>query len=325
MYNEEIYLLKKDIEKLKEKLDNDKEFKNIIIKLGKKIKENVITFVEKNKSDDDKLYKYAILKLKDERIMKFSFEHNDNLSDIDIWNCSKNETSNRYEGDCLFITEDSYHGISIEIYLYNYDGRDLSFTISERNWKDKDIISTKDVIDIFCYMMNIYLHTFELEYDEKATKSISNFTEEAKIEYKREYNEKLFNNEINKLSETGSQSRILPSVETAVNYWLDLIKKMNDITSIDIDKLEKFKDLLSKEIMERLKQGVDNVCLSVDYNPQYLLGDVLSKTSISGIMLPKKTNMVVKIDSVEVTSEPEPLFQIVDNFYQEKKKIRGKN
>lgn len=318
------------------------DFENQIKLLGKDIYQKVISFVEANKGDDDKLYRGAKLKLKDGREMFVPFNPWGGQPDIKIWNYEWNEELQRGNGDAFSIMAESGYGFLVDITFYNLDKDNTHFVASDMKYPHQKELSADEINAIKNYMAQLYEQVSTLEYDKEATRSISNFTQEAR----RQYNIQLFNNEMKKLNETESTTKVLPSVETAVNWWINIMngptlggslgddinahltmraaEKQFSQTSIDENQLIMFRDSLSKAIMDQLSQGLE-VKLDVDYGPSGILLDAIMESGISGSKTPFKTNMVVNVDSVRVSAGYRAEYEeIFNNSVQEEMKPKGR-
>lgn len=319
------------------------DFENQIKLLGKDIYQKVSACIENNKGDDYRLYRGAKLKLKDGRQMFAEFNHTGGCDYIDISNYNWNEELQKNEGDSFHIMVKSGYGFLVGITLYNLDRDNIRFTASDVKYPHQKELTEEEKNTIKNYMAQLYEQVSSLEYDKEATRSISNFTREAR----RQYNIQQFNNEMKKLSETEPTKKILPSVETAVNWWIDILSGPtiggslgDDInalitmklagqqfsqTSIDENQLLLFKDSLSKAIMDQLSEGLE-VNLDVDCGPSGILLDAILKSGISGNKTPFKTNMVIGVDSVSVSAGYRAQYEeIFNNSVQEEIKPKSRN
>lgn len=318
------------------------DFENQIKLLGKDIYQKVISFVEANKGDDDKLYESAILNLKDGRRMRVCFDSFRGTPNINISNYNWNEELQRGAGDYFHIMPKSGYGFLVGINLCYLDKDEVDFTASEIKYPHQKELTEEEANAIKNYMAQLYEQVSTLEYDKEATRSISNFTREAR----RQYNIQLFNSEMKKLNDTESTNKILPSVETAVNWWINImngptlggslgddinahltmraVEKQFSQTAIDGNQLIMFRDSLSQAIMDQLSQGLE-VKLDVDYGPSGILLDAIMESGISGNKTPFKTNMVVNVDSVRVSAGYRAKYEeIFNNSVQEEMKPKGR-
>ena len=304
------------------------KLENFVMEKGREIFEKVRAFVIANEDDDHKFYNCAILKLSDGRRMTVSFDEF-NGPDIKIDNYYWNDKIDDYSGDCFTIMPKANYGFSVSIELFDIDKTNMKFVASE---KEIPIRYIKELTDqqkkyVETYIMQLYNQLSSLEYDKEATHSINNMNPEVR----REYNIQQFNLAIQKMRETNSESNILPSVEAAVNWWIDQFTKSkrgddSDIEfelpkeladefysnpPIDKHKLEIFKLALSRAIMKELSQGNQPV-LYTDYSPFEILADAMDEAGISYDVVPLKKAMFVGVNSVRLNAayqkEPEIIF-----------------
>lgn len=295
------------------------DLENQVKAIGKEIYEKVYTFVQANKGDDDKLYSKAILRISDGRKIVVPLNAWDGQPDIEIWNYKWNEKLQRGSGDSFSIIPKSGYGFLVGIKLYYLDKDKVSFTASEEDYPYKSDLTEEQKENIKSYVAQLYEQISTLEYDKEATRSVSNFTFEAR----KQYNIQQFNEEMRKLSETNPDSKVLPSVETAINWWINQITgsrlggsigddsnsvftmEMADHlfsqTSVNETQVATFRELLSKTLMYKLSKGIEPA-LEVDYSPRGILADAMVESGISDNKAPFKTNMVVGVNSVRVNT-----------------------
>ena len=320
------------------------DLENLVIKLGKEIYEKVLTFVQTNKGDDDKYYSNAILKLSDGRKIIVSFDGL--LKNLEIWNHHWNEEFQKGSGDSLIITHNTPFGFSIDISLYYLDKDDIDFYASEKEipYYIKSDLTKEQKETIKLYIEQLYKQIATLEYDKEATHSVNNFTPIVR----KQYNIQLFKNKMKELNETNHESNILPSVETAINWWINQItgpkiggsigNDFNSIiamtianhifsqTSVDEIQIAKFRELLSKSLMDELSKGIEPN-LVTDYGPGGILANAMKESNISEIKVPFKTKMVVGINSVKVSAGYQAEYKEIFNTasLDEKVKVRIKS
>lgn len=293
------------------------DLENQVIAIGKEIYEKVFAFVQANKGDDDKLYSNAILRLSDGRKMVVHFNARGGQPDINIWNYQWNEELRRDTGDSFRIMPESRYGFLVRIKFY-YLGK-VYFTASEQERPYKSDLTEEQEESIKVYMAQLYEQISTLEYDKEATHSVGNFTFEAR----KQYNIQQFNEEMKKLNETNPGSKVLPSVETAINWWIKqftgsrlggsvgddfnsiLIMAMADQVfsqaSVNETQVGVFRESLSKALMDELSKGIEP-SLDVNYGPSGMLADAMAKSGIEGSKAPFKTRMVVGVNSVRVSA-----------------------
>ena len=317
------------------------DLENQVKAIGKEIYEKVSAFVQANKGDDDKLYSKAILRLSDGRKMVVPFNAWGGQPDIKIWNYQWNEELQRGSGDSFSIMHKSGYGFLVDITLYYLDKDQVDFKASEKEYPDKNDLTEEQKETIKSYMAQLYEQISTLEYDKEATRSIGNFTFEAE----KQYNIQQFNEEMRKLSEINPDSKILPSVETAINWWINqftgsrlggsigddfnfvLAMAMADQvfsqTSVNETQVAAFRESLSKALMDKLSKGIEPV-LDVDYGPSGILDDAMVESGISGNKAPFKTRMVVGVNNVRVSAGYRAKYEeIFANEVQEKKAKRS--
>lgn len=317
------------------------DLENQVKAIGKEIYEKVSAFVQANKGDDDELYKNAILRLSDGREMFFPFNAWGDQPNIEIWNYQWNEELQRGAGDSFSIMSKSGYGFLVNITLYYLDKDQVDFTASEQESPYKRDLTEEQKETIKSYMAQLYEQISTLEYDKEATRSVSNFTHEAR----KQYNIQQFNEEMRKLRETNPDSKVLPSVETAINWWINqftgsrlggsigddfnsvLAMTMNNQifsqTSVNESQVAAFRESLSKALMDKLSKGIEPD-LDVDYGPSRILADAMVASGISGNKAPFKTRMVVGVNSVRVSAGYRAKYEeIFANQVQEEKTRRS--
>ena len=294
------------------------DLENQVMIIGKEIYEKVFSFVQTNKGDDDRLYNSAILKLSDGRKVVVSFPKWDK-GEITISNYKWNKKLERDEGEYFYILPESGYGFLINITFYYLDKDDLIFTISEKENPYKVELTDEEKEIIKTYMEKLYEQMDTLKYDKEATHSISNYTYEAK----KQYNIQQFYEEWKKIREINPESEFLPSVETAVNWWVEQLTGANmggslgddfnsvlgmalanqvfTQTSIEEPQIVKFKESLSKALMYELSIGKEPR-LEVDYGPSGILANAMADSGISSNKAPFKTTMIVQVNSVSVSA-----------------------
>ena len=317
------------------------DLNNQVKAIGKEIYEKVSAFVRANKGEDDKLYRNAILRLSDGRKMVVPFNAWGGEPDIKIWNYQWNEELQRGSGDSFSILPKSGYGFLVNITLYYLDKDEVDFTASEQEYPYKSDLTEEQKETIKSYMTQLHEQISTLEYDKEATRSVGNFTYEAR----KQYNIQQFNEEMKKLSETNPDSKVLPSVETAINWWINqftgsrlggsigddfnsvLVMAMADQvfsqTSVNKTQVAAFRESLSKALMDKLSKGIEPN-LEVDYGPSGILANAMVESGISGSKAPFKTTMVVGVNSVRVSAGYRAEYEeIFANEVQEKKTKRN--
>lgn len=309
-----------------------KEFKKQILKMGEEIYKKVNAFVQENKGDDELLYRNAILKLSDGREMLYSLESYSFGGEIDMSNYTWNEELKRGYGDLMHIMTKSAYGFAFYVNLSYLDKNNIRFEATDKKYPHNRPLSDEEKEEILLYVTQLYEQVSTLKYDKEKTHSIDNYT----YEVRRKYNIKRFKEEMVKLHETNPESTILPSVETAVNWWINELtgSRLGDwigddynsfLTSVDEKQINVFRESLSKKIMEKLSQGATGE-LDVDYGPSGMLADAIIESKISGIKFPLKTHMTIDIDSVKVKygyeAKFEEIYAIENKDEDAKKKVK---
>ena len=298
----------------------NKKFNKQVEGIGKDIYEKVSAFVQENKGDDEKLYSYAMLKLSDGRIMTFSFP--------DMWESSSticideeklDKDTHRYSGNKFTIMPSKKNNkYQVSISLCNSDAKRIHYVAGNKHSHNVDL-TEEEKENILLYMAQIYEQLPTLEYDKELTHSVDNYTCDAQAKLKIQR----FNEEIKKLRETNPESSVLPSVETAVNWWIEQITGVklggwcgNEFTSImnmamaneafscssvNATQIIAFRESLSKAIMNDLSKGYYS-SLDVDYGPGGTLLNAAIESNLKGVLFPMKTHMIVDIDSVKVVA-----------------------
>lgn len=323
-------------------IDN-KQFNNQIRDIGKEIYKEVEAFVEENKGSDKFLYRSAKLILGDGREMRVAFDPWGDEADISIRNHQWNEEAQRDEGDSFYIMSRSGYGFLVNVTLYYLDKEDLRFSASDKEYPYNDELTDEEKENILLYMVQLRDQMPTLVYDKERTHSVDNYTPAAK----RNYNIRRYKEKLSKLEESNSENKYLPSVETAVNWWInqitgsklggwlgdDFTSVMNMVlaeqaapkTSAKPAQVFAFKEALSKAIMEKLGNGYEP-SLETDYGPSGMLVDAIMESKIRGVMFPMKTRMIVSVDSVRVKNgygaKYEEIYAVGSKVEDEKKKAK---
>ena len=307
-------------------------FDDKVIMLGKEIYKKVYDFVQANKGDDNKLYRKAILKLNDGRKMEFLLELSLGEADVKIWNYNWNDELQSGEGDAFSIMPRTQYGFLISVNFYYLNNVNFYFTTSEKNYPYKKELTDEDMKKIVLYMNKLYELTDTLEYDKEATQSVNNLTYDAK----KQYNIQQFNEAMQNLSEKS----VLPSVETAVNWWIhqftgfinggsigndfnsiltmSMVDNIFTRTSINDKQIIEFRKFLSKKLMDELSKGRE-ARLDVDYGPSDILADAMEAAGIDSIKAPFKTHMIVGVNSVRVSVGYGAKYEEIYNNAKQKK------
>lgn len=291
------------------------DLENIVLSLGKEIYQIVTDFVEENKGNDDKLYRSAILKLKDGRVMRVPFNaHEQGEVSLSIDNHEWNSDLGKTVGEYFCIDTPTPHGMFVDgAVFFDYDRVDVRFSFSESPYYPI-MPMTSDVEFVKKFVLQIRDGVSKLEYDKEATCSIDNLN----YEEKKKYNIDRFNFEVAVAKENGYD--VIPSVETAVDIWCDMLFNIEktcdsyDLNSQIINKLSncrfasyeikeeqiaKFKHVLKDGIMKLLSNGRE-AKLEFDYFPVGMLSVALDESGITNYKIPFKTVMDVGVDSVQL-------------------------
>ena len=298
----------------------NKKFNKQIEDIGKDIHEKVSVFVHENKGFDEQLYSYAMLKLSDGRIMSFSFPDmwcSDSAICIDEEELDKD--THRYSGNKFTIMPSKKKNkYLVSISLCNSDEKRIHYVVGNEYFHNV-VLTEEEKENILLYMKQIYEQLPTLEYDKELTHSVDNYTCEVKTRLKIQR----FNEEIKKLRETNPESSVLPSVETAVNWWIKQITGVKlggwcgdeftsimnmamaneafSSSSVNATQIIAFRESLSKAIMNDLSKG-EYSSLDVDYGPGGTLLNAAIESNLKGVLFPMKTHMIVDIDSVRVVA-----------------------
>ena len=303
-----------------------KDLQNELVAIGKEIYEKVSAYVQANKGDDDKLYRSAILRLSDGRKMFVDF---DEQGVISTGNIKFDEEGNKivycYGLQIYSYTTDGY-GFTVIIGLQDPNKARIQFIASEKgypyNAPGNDFYGTeKEKEAIKSYLEQVHKQIPTLEYDKEATHSVDNFTKEAR----KEYNIQQFNEKMRELSETNPDSKVLPSVETAINWLLN--HYVLPQTSVNETQIFAFRESLSKSLMDELSKGIEPQFLFMkDFgHPQGMLADAMVKSGISGTEDNFHAILRVSANSVGVRigNYASSLEETLINEVQEEKKERS--
>ena len=183
--------------------------------------------------------------------------------------------------------ENGRYGFSSHVGIFDIEGQMLldedktircEFNEKKQFSHKEESLSKEEQEKVKLYLSRIHDLVETAVYDTDMTHRVSNLVYDEKLKY----NKQLFEKEMQKLKKGNPESDILPSVKIAVDWWGNLIEyvysrdiKMHskhpdyfdeeDAIELDKDKLIKFKQILTKKIMDELRMGKD-VRLSNDIN-----------------------------------------------------------
>ena len=252
------------------------EFKDQVIKIGKEIKSRVLSYVLVNKGDDDKKYNYAFLNLKDGRTIEVPFYP----VTCDLFINNQNKTTNEF----FYIISKSRFGFLVSFSFDYQDKKSILYQAAEIEYQKKELTEGEKKM-ILDYMNTLNELTKSLNYDKEKTQSIDNLNPDQK----KAYNIVQYYNEITASLENNPNSNTIPSVETAVNWWLS---NMN--TSITENELMKFKEELNLRIMMELSKG-NEIYLDSEYGPRGILRDVLESLRLDLTSISANAKMVINV------------------------------
>ena len=272
----------------------DDEIKSISNEILSKVRRKV----EENKNDDDNYYKYAYLSTGD-NVLSFNFEKKNicfNAQNLLNYHC---EVLTIYEDDTRVWGYGIEYETSLERSMKQFPEsslfeerfkRQASFTDEERNLIKKFYIDLNNYIDCF-------------EYNIEKTHSPQNFNDNLSYVY----NTYMLNKELDKYDDLSNI--VFPSVSAGVNWWAKAIstEASDDEPKIPDEKLEIFKQVLSKTIMEKMiDNGRYRLSIQSDYGPDQILRLALDASNIHYMNVPWKTYMYISL--YKTTCEGQVLF-----------------
>lgn len=283
---------------------SSRSFQEEILFVGKDFYQKVKAFVQANKNDDDKFYKFAVLRLPNDKQINFSFDESLSYGKlgIKIIEMYYSEDKNDKCGEFVSILPDSVYGFSIICNLYLPNKHRIELYIAD-NIPSCNISLPKTVDDgmkIVTYISDLYEQLAGIEYDTLATHESTNLTKNGRIIKCKEAVEKLYEN--------NSQADFLPSVSFAADWCSDAL----NITDYVGEKGELlFKKTLSSLIMEELSQGYSSDLQIKDELYRGILHQALNFVGIDTYKLNFTGNVIVDIDSVKVReTEDDPYIEI---------------
>lgn len=287
------------------------ELNEYVKNIGKDILNIVIKAIEENKGDDDKYYECAYLKLQDgtQIIVRFkNYLRKLNMSRL-VWN---NEYE-RNEGYYFSINTHTRYGFCVDVSLRYLDKENLDYVASDKDYGNKEL-NEEEIEAVVKFIDELHNKFLTVKYDKENTRRIENYNYEEECKY----NKQRFNEAMNKLREKNSDCEVLPSVETAVDWWIDAIKSnsriepygtefydfiktdlLNDVrrkTKVDDNQIEIFRESLTSALMKELSEG-ESIYLRVTNE---LMSFALEASNIASIRVPYRASMDVSVDSVVV-------------------------
>ena len=282
--------------------------KNIYVRLEE--------FVKQNRSDNYKDYNGAYIKLAEGRKIFFPFDELNNQ--IKIWNYHWDDNRQRSYGDAFSILPVCDCGFLCNLQIFAFDKEKYELTVSEKKARNYHKL-TEEQYQLFDNYLTKLAEALEtMEYDNDSTYANNNLTIEAEAKNRaRECND-----EIKRVfGDVDPTTVVLPSVETAVDWWIESIKESShgggvgddfnsryamqnaeiafSQTAVSEMQISVFKDVLSKKIMDQLRRGLI-AKIDYDFSSKSFLHDALEEANISDARLPYRTAMIVDAKTVKV-------------------------
>jgi hypothetical protein len=286
---------------------------NQISTLANQIYNKVISFIENNKNDDDLYYKFAYLKLNNGMIIIFDFEKKIlYVTDKDeiVFSNIPNYNIKIIDDETEIWTNELRFNTSLIDKIEKCENESIKHHFEELLKKQQNMPSkSKEKIKEYYEQLNKEIE--HLQYDSEKTHSADNFNDD----YFDAFDDYMCSMELEKLNQ--QDNKILPAVQTAVDWWAKTISNNihdgnieNDsdskhlMTSIDIlfpispiseEQLTIFKNTLTKKLMKKIYENNGEVVQIIcDYHTDLVLYDSLKEANISIHRIPPKTNMYIK-------------------------------
>jgi len=290
------------------------EFDEYIKKLGKDILDLSLDVIEKNKGDDEKYYNNLYLKIKDGAKVYIPVRClNNHNKELAIRNYRWNDKYQRNEGYYIHIMTNSRYGFLVSIDLHYLNRDDIKHTACDKEYNNEELsVDDKNIIKKF--LENIHNQFLIVEYDKEKTQQVENYNYEEECKY----NKQKYDNVMNKLKESNPDIEVLPSIEVAVNWWVDAIKSKNrvkpfgsefsdiiyaslltderDKQIVEEEQIEVFRNTLTNLLIENLSKG-EELILGVGW---HLICDAMDEAHISTLRAPYRTSMTVTAENVTV-------------------------
>lgn len=329
----------------------EQAFYDRMLLLGRKIWINVSeAAVTKAPLNDFAIFSEIVFSTPDGRKMTYNTLYS--FPEVNLRNSHYQKDVDKFVGDKIQICF-SYRqrfDITLELYSDTSWDDDLHFITTQipgRNRCNQEL-DKETMTRIEDYFKSLVKLTKDLKYEPEQTHTIENINDNAR----KLRNIAIYNEEVSKLPEG---EIAIPSVKAAVDWWVQQMtaKKVNVNLNPDSEALEeyeahiqemqdilppldfhveKFREILSKKIMEALSTGCEDTAyryfeLETDYSPYGALRDAINESGITPFGVPCKTSMYItpeKVyiraayasDDVIVYDEPHEIFKYFDNEQQ---------
>ncbi len=290
------------------------ERENKLLEKAKAIYRRIEDYVNANKDNDARDYRGAYIKLPENRKIFFPFDEANNQ--VRIWRYNLNEGERNY-GDSCYILPTCDCGFVCNVQIFVSDKDKIDLVVTEKKASINHVLSEEQFQLFDNYLIRLNEALDAMSYDYEGTRKEDNYTSEAIVRI----NAKRCEDEIKKLyGDADPKTVTLPSVETAVNWWIEAIKAPQEgtigadfnsryanptdsisfsTTAVSDMQLEIFKDVLSRRLMEQLRRGLP-ARIDFDFSARSFLHDALEESNISDARLPYRTSMTVDVDSVKL-------------------------
>ena len=193
------------------------ELNEYVKNIGKDILNIVIKVIEENKGDDDKYYENAYLKLQDGTQITVRFKNY--LRKLIMSRLVWNNEYERNEGYYFSINTHTRYGFCVDVSLRYLDKENLDYVASDKDYGNKEL-NEQEIETVIKFIDELHNKFLTVKYDKENTQRVENYNYEQACKY----NKQRFNEAMNKLREKNSDCEVLPSVETAVDWWINAIK-----------------------------------------------------------------------------------------------------
>ena len=282
---------------------------NALLEKAGAIYRRVEEFVAANKGEDDKEYEKAYIALDDGRKIFFPFD--EKSRQVRVWKYNLNEGVRSYGDSCdILPTTDCGLVCTVQIFISDKDA--VKLTVSEKKTRNNHIISDEQFQLLDNYLTKLALSLETMKYDHEATRDDDNLTIGARVaRSKQEFEDEIKMN----FGDADPKTVILPSVKESVDWWVNAIKEPSNEngglgddfnysvanatgalnfapTAVTEMQLEIFRDILSRRMMEQLRNGLP-ARIDYSYSSRSYLHDALEEANISDARLPYRSSMTI--------------------------------
>ena len=292
-------------------------FDEEILELGKKIYEKIWNFVQANKGDDDKYYENCYLRLPDGRAICLHFSGFDtHKTSIRMTYTEHHPEYMVFRSDYLtIIPQKSTRGFLVRATLNQLNKTVFDFMAIEGDSNEECMLTAEEKEKALAYFKSLYGDLDELQYDD-AMHSVDNLRSDIREMYKANQYEEA----IRQMAIENPEAKVIPAIETAVNWWInaiiccksgasigeDAIRKFNTprtsyFSLIGEEKIAEFRNILTQKIKAQLRNGKDVTIETVGNKESLILRSALTEAHIDIARFKDPICMIISADNVHVS------------------------